>query len=111
LTATSWVQFGTADTADKFIKQAHRSDRSLKAGDQAITIKRARTDLQSLRNNSVRKAEELIKASPYAHDKVVEIKWTQKDREVTVNGSVAFSQARLELGGSFRAPFQDLVLP
>jgi hypothetical protein len=43
--------------------------------------------------------------------KVVEIKWMQKDREVTVNGSVAFTQARLELGGSFIAPYQDLVLP
>ena len=59
----------------------------------------------------MRKAEELIKASPESVGKTVTIKWLQKERHVAVNDVVAVVQPPGEAKGFFKEPFMQLVLP
>ena len=78
-------------------------------GDKTLSIKPARSKLNSQRNYSLRKAEELIKESEHSKDKTVSISWDT--RSVTVNNISAFTQGKTDTGGSFLAPFELLALP
>ena len=82
-----------------------------KIEDKILTIKRARTLLGSERNTNIRKAEELIKFSEKSSGKEVKILWLQKERQVTVDGDIAFAQPPGEARGTFQAPYLDLILP
>ena len=75
----------------------------------ALTCKAARTKISNQRNHSLRKAEEVLKASPLTSGKVVKIEW--KDRKVTVGGADAFVQDKGETRGQFCAAFSSMSLP
>ena len=49
----------------------------------------------------------MIKGSELSKQKSVKIDW--KERQVTVNDIVAFSQGKSELRGTFAAPYAELV--
>ena len=81
----------------------------MKAGALTLTVAPARTELNTKRNVALRKAEELVKASPHAHNKTVKLKW--EARSVTVNDDTVFTQNRTETGGTFKGAFANLSLP
>ena len=86
----------------------------MKADGATIQVKPARSKLNGKRNYSIRRAEELIKDHDQAKDQEVKIEWkttTAGVRQVQVNGKIAFEQDKHEVGGTFHAPFGDLVLP
>ena len=83
----------------------------LKLAGREVTIRRARTNVNSMRNHSLRNAWDLIKQHPRLKPSdTVEIKWISQPRSATVNGISMFSQPRDAIGGVFTAPFDDLVL-
>ena len=72
-------------------------------------MKSALTKLAGMRNYSMSKAEELIKASEAAQGQPVHV--DMKKREIKVGNDVAFSQNKQEKGGSFQGAFSGLELP
>ena len=71
-----------------------------------ITIKRAKTRVNSTRDWAVREAERKVKAN--APGSRVEVNW--KDRAVTVDGMVVFKQEPGDLTGVFKVPYSALSL-
>ena len=74
-----------------------------------VRVAAALTEYNSQRNGSLHAAAKVLKASPLAKNKTVELKW--KERAVEVDGNVAFQQGKQELGGSFTGAFSGLTLP
>ena len=68
----------------------------------------ARTKLRKARNWAFRKAADLVGAA-CAEGNTATLNW--KDRTVTVNDEVAFSQQPGEKGGTFKNSFAHLALP
>jgi pyridoxine/pyridoxamine 5'-phosphate oxidase len=106
--SSSYVEFPNTIVRDNFLKIIANEEFSVDG--RAVIIKKTRTKLGKERNDHMRKAEELIKASPHATGKDVTILWLQKERQVTVNGAVAFAQPPGDPRGTFNAPYLDLVL-
>jgi len=111
LSAASYIEFITEQTRDSFLKQVESTSASMTAGRKPLTLKKARTDFQKERNFKIRKAAELIEASPQSQGKSVKIEWLQKERQVKVDDAVAFVQPLGDPCGTFQAPFLDIVLP
>ena len=103
----AFVEFTSADSARRALDQLKDANRQV--GDTTLSIKPARSKLNSRRNFSLRKAEELIKASPHCKDKSVSISWDT--RAVTVDSTDAFTQGKQDPGGTFLPPFELLALP
>ena len=70
-----------------------------------------RTEVNSKRNYSIRKAEELIKQHGSVNGAEVKIAWKTDEpgvRHVIVGLVPAFIQLKNDLGGTFAAPFSNL---
>ena len=107
LTTVVLVDLGTEKAAQAFVRK-HRNEEVPVAG-CTLSVKPARTELNTKRNNSLRDAEKALKASPLTAGKTVEVKWSE--RKVTVNSDTAFSQNKTETGGTFCGVFSGLTLP
>ena len=105
LSRVALADFGTEDKARSFTK----ATKEVKAGALTLTVAPPRTELNTKRNVALRKAEELVKASPHAQNKTVKLKW--EARSVTVNEDTVFTQNRTETGGTFKGAFANLSLP
>ena len=71
---------------------------------------RAKTALQIQRNGALRKAVDSLKKNPAYQGKINEIFWKKndpkdKDREIRVDGSLAFCQTIDDVSGRFIPPF------
>ena len=109
LSNIGFVQFADKDSAQAFIKAVKAANKSeFTIGDQKVRVKNALTRLQRSRDWALRTATELIKAK--TSGKVETIR-NGGERGVKVDGAFAFEQAQGEARGSFRAPFQNLILP
>ena len=80
-----------------------------------LTIDRAKTAGQLVRNSYLRKVSDVLKKEPTCKDKPIEIVWQQDDRKdksrtVTVNGQIAFRQNLDDVQGTFLAPFSNLTV-
>ena len=106
----SYIEFVSVDRASKFCKHVKATSNSkITISGCEIIVKYARTKFNEQRNTSIRNASDLIKKHIEGKDKSVVIKWDE--RQVEVNGTVAFEQLKTETGGSFKAPFGGIVLP
>jgi len=103
----AYAEFSSRDATKRVLD--HIKQHELKIGDNIILIKPARTKFSGQRNSSLRKACELIEASPESASKKVEINWLE--RQVEVNKIAAFTQGKTEAGGTFVAPYTSIVLP
>ena len=106
----AYVEFSSAEAAKHFdiiIKNKHSS--KLTVGGVEIKVKPARTKVGQQRNWSLRKASELIKNHTESNGKEVTIDW--KERQVTVNALVSFTQRKGDTKGTFVEPYLDLALP
>jgi hypothetical protein len=108
LTPNSYLEFPNNDRATDFLKNFPRGS-MVKVGGQDVAIKPAITKINSQRNYSIRKAEEILKADPANQGKNIES--ILKDRVVQVAGHIAFRQDKNELGGTFVGPYSHLSLP
>jgi len=106
ITKVAYVEFGSQDTAKKVLDKLSKTE--LNVNGTKITIKPARTMLNGQRNQSLQSAEELIKASPIAIGKEIQIDW--KVRQVTVDGYPAFIQDKGQRAGSFSATYNALQI-
>ena len=112
LSAASYVEFSSPDAAREALDAM--KDSEFKTNGGTIKIKAARSKLNSKRNFSLRKAEELIKSDAQANGKEVKICWKTSEpgiRSITVDNIEAFRQGKGELGGHFLPPFGGLALP
>ena len=107
ITKVAYVEFGSQDTAKKVLDKLSKAE--LNVNGTKITIKPARTMLNGQRNQSLRSAEELIKASPIAIGKDIQIDWMI--RQVTVDGHPAFIQDKGQRVGSFSVTYSALQIP
>ena len=107
LTKGAYAEFPSPDSARRALNLL--KDAKKEVGDTTISIKPARTKINSQRNYSLKKAEELIKSSPDSQGKQVSISWDT--RAVTVNQADAFTQSKGDNGGTFLAPYDQLSLP
>ena len=80
LGTVSFVEFGDQDTARDFVSAVESSGVQVQAGGKQLLVKKARTQKASSRNWALRKAEELLKATPGG----AEAKLDWKEREVKV---------------------------
>ena len=106
-----WIEFSKCDTVKDFLK--HTEKENFVFNGTTVKIKFARTQFQKKRNYAMRKAEELLKASPKTGSSVVTTEWKiteSKDRRILVNGVLAFSQAPYDGTGTFLPPFFDLSI-
>ena len=103
----AYAEFSSRDATKRVLD--HIIKHELKVGDNTIVIKPARTKFSGQHNSSLRKACELIEASPESASKKVEINWLE--RQVEVNKIAAFTQGKTEAGGTFVAPYTSIVLP
>ena len=106
-TKVAYAEFSSRDVAKRVLERIHGHE--FKVGGNTIAVKEARTKLNGQRNFSLRKAHELIQASPETLNKTVTLQW--KERRITVNKVVAFSQDKAETGGTFVVPYESIVLP
>ena len=109
LTKVSFIEFSDPQSMRHFLSKFGDDRKFLLEDQTALTCKAARTKINNQRNHSLRKAGELLKASPLNAGKVVRIEW--KDRKVTVGGADAFVQDKGETRGQFCAAFSSLSLP
>ena len=107
LSNVAFAEFTSVDAARRALDYLKNANRQI--GNVTITIKPARTETNSQRNYSLRKAEELIKASPESKDSNVKISWDS--RAVQVDDTNAFTQSKRDTGGTFLAPYEHLSLP
>ena len=105
----SYAEFANPEDVKQIIKSIKDEKLEFKIDSKALSIKQARTQLNTTRNSSLRSAEKAIKESDKARDKEVKIEW--KDRTVLCGGIAAFRQEKNELTGSFLDPFSSLILP
>ena len=105
LTKAGYAEFTDADAAKAFFKLAEKS--TLKVGSDELTVKMARSKINTTRNWAIRKAHELLKAA--AIGKKVDIEW--KERVVKVDDIECFVQGKMELRGSFMGNYSTLTLP
>ena len=106
LSSVSFVEFGDQDTARDFVQSVQDSGSQVQSGGKTLLVKKARTQKAGARNTALRKAEEVLKATPGAEE--VKLDW--KEREVKVKEDVAFKQDKDELG-TFKGPWAHLKLP
>ena len=85
------------------------SKAKITASGKDVKIKHGKTELDTVRDDTLRKAEGLIKAHPAALGKTVET-LNGNERCVKVNGTVAFQQGSRRSGelGKSAEPFYDL---
>ena len=100
LTRAAYAEFASSDSRREVLKLL--SDKPFSVDGQKIEIKNARSTLNGQRNYSLRRAVEMLKASPMSTGKAIEIKW--QDRSIEVGGVVAFRHEEAEVGGSFQPP-------
>ena len=101
------ADLGSESEVQDFVKK--NKDTTLSVAGCAVTAAFARTELQTQRNVKLREAEALVKNSPEAEGKKVELVWGNK-RQVTVNTEVVFQQNKTGTGGTFKGAFADLSL-
>lgn len=107
LTGVVLADLGSESEAQDFVKK--NKDTTLSVAGCAVTAAFARTELQTQRNVKLREAEALVKNSPEAEGKKVELVWGNK-RQVTVNTEVVFQQNKTGTAGTFKGAFADLSL-
>jgi hypothetical protein len=73
-----------------------------------VTIVPSRSKLKGMRDYSLKKAADLIKADGRSNGKAAKIIW--KDRIVELDGNVVFKQPQFDTGGSFLGLFAHLGL-
>ena len=76
-----------------------------------LQVGRAKTSTQLKRNSSLTKASDLLKKDNRCQGKNVEICWKvegSKERQVQVDGHVAFQQTLTDLAGRFLPPFENV---
>lgn len=78
--------------------------------DKNLTIKKVRAEFDAQHNFNLRKTESVIKAASNGLNKNVVIEWLQKERQVTVDGVVAFAQPPKVFNGTFMPPFSNLEI-
>ena len=103
-TKAGYVELSSVDEAKRVLKSVKGCE--FKTGNGNITVKAARTKLNSKRNSSLFKAVDAIKGLPENSDKNVHIDW--KERCVKVVDDIAFVQKKGELNGSFLPPYTHL---
>ena len=111
LSKSSWIEFSNTDTAKKFLKKVEHEAFDVEG--TSIKMKPARTQFQKKRNYAMRKAEELLKASPKSGSSEVSIEWKamdSKSRRISVNRSVAFTQTEYDVIGTFSTLFLDFSI-
>ena len=109
-TKVMYVEFTSSDAATKFCNHVKTSRNSkIQVSGNEITVKFARTKINGARDYSLRAACELIKKQSISESKQVEIKWGT-DRHITVDKEVVFQQDKIEVGGTFMAPYDGLVM-
>ena len=105
-TKVSLIEFGSNADREAVFKILQGLDLKDNSGAK-VTCKRAKTVLQKQRNDSLVKAEGLIKSKAES-GATVKIEWEK--REVSCNGVTAFSQFRESASGNFKAPFHELTV-
>jgi hypothetical protein len=106
-TKASYVEFSSNDLAKDVLNKI--KGHQFKNGSSTISVKPARTKLNSKRNTSLFKALDLIKETPESANKDARIDWPE--RKIKVADVDAFVQKNKELGGTFLSPFVALQLP
>ena len=79
-----------------------------------MTFDRAKPALQLQRNGALRKALDFLKKASVNQGQTIEIVWLKEDtkdknREVRVNGALAFCQTLDDMPGIFVSPFNGPV--
>ena len=112
MSAVSVVELSSRSVRETCLKKLGEDNATMaNAGLGTIKIKRAKTNLQMNRNNTLYRMQEFFKNEPSTKSKPIEIVWKMegsKDRGVKVGGDMAFVQKTTDLSGSFLAPFQNL---
>ncbi len=109
VTTNGFVEVGSSHMVTKIITKV-KEDKLKLEGFPDVVIKRGISELDRRRNWALKKAAELIRADPAASKGKIETK--DKDRAVSVNGTVAYSQKqRYDPDGQFEGKFQHLKLP
>ena len=109
LTPASFAEFISTDSTQEAMKILKTAE--LNVGGKSIQMKMARTDVNSKRNYSLRKAEELLKGHSSAAGQEIKINWKTDEpgiRNVKVGQNIAFAESKTDLKGTFLAPFADL---
>ena len=107
LTKNAYAEFASVADTKKALEAL--KDFKWEVGSLPITIKQSRTQQQSQRNWALTEADRLIKAHASSNGAEITLEW--KDRAVKVNGQIAFQQNKIDVGGTFNAPFGSIELP
>ena len=102
------ADFGVEKLAQDFVKS--NKDSALTVAGCTVRVAYAKTELQTQRNVKLRKAKDLVEASPKAADKKVEVEWG-KGRQVKLAGEVVYQQDKEGLGGHFSGDFSGVPSP
>ena len=112
MSAVSVVELSSRSVRETCLKKLGEDNAIMaNAGVGTIKVKRAKTNLQMNRNNTLYRIQDFLKKEPSTKSKSIEIIWKMdgsKDRGVKVGDDMAFVQKSTDLSGSFLAPFQNL---
>ena len=110
LTTAVLVEVSNSDVHRAVLEKIEAKRWKCTIGGQDVAIKKALTQTALQRNAALRRAEKVLKEHAIYGNKVVKIEWKDK-RGVSVDGTYAFIQDKVEVVGKFIAPFGDLSLP
>ena len=109
LTGVTYVEFSNADKAAEFLKKFDK-DSKTKLGSFEVSVRPARTKLNSARNWALKQAADVLKEAPGVDKAKVVIQWMEQPRRVDVAGAPAFVQQSDDLHCTLCGAYPDLVL-
>ena len=109
LTGVTYVEFSNADKAAEFLKKFDKDNKTM-LGNFEVSVRPARTKLNSARNWALKQAADVLKEAPGVDKAKVVIQWMEQPRRVDVAGAPAFVQQRDDPHGTFSGTYSDLVL-
>ena len=112
-TKVSHVEFHSTAQRDDFLK--HNKDKQLTFTDIAHTtlrLDKKKTKRQERRNGALHHAKELLEKHALNANATVTLNWkldNTRNRNVTVNGTPAFTQLPTDETGTFTTPYHSLT--
>ena len=107
------VELSSRANREAALKKLEGDNSKLDTAAGKLKVQRAKTSFQRKRNTSMGNAFEALKKDSRCQNKSVELVWKMdgtKDRGVKVGNDMIFLQTPFDLVGSFKAPFNDILL-
>jgi len=108
----SVVELSSRQAREEALKALTNDSSKLGNGPGTVQVGRAKTSMQLKRNGCLTKAADVLKKCNQNKGKSIQICWKvegSKDRQVQLDGQVAFQQSSTDLAGRFTAPFERLT--